>query len=178
MSYVDAIHYTSASAMLANAKAIRQRLLHGGPKQRRVITPRQSGEHGLDAHVVEYRHQIAFVDYIDQTEEAAEQVVHPLVEKVTIERIIKVCSRYFDIPIIEFKSNRRTDKIVKPRQVAMYLAKSLTPLSLPSIGRRMGGRDHTTVLHGVRATTRRLESDAGLSKAVSELTAILIGEAA
>ena len=47
-------------------------------------------------------------------------------------------------------SNRRTRQVVRPRQIAMYLAKIMTPRSLPEIGRRFGGKDHTTVLHAVR----------------------------
>ena len=50
----------------------------------------------------------------------------------------------------ELVSNRRTRVIVKPRQIAMYLAKTMTPRSFPEIGRRFGGRDHTTVMHGVK----------------------------
>ena len=60
-----------------------------------------------------------------------------------------VCAAY-SVDIVDVTSARRTARVVQPRQVAMYLAKVLTGRSLPEIGRRFGGRDHTTVLHAVR----------------------------
>lgn len=66
----------------------------------------------------------------------------------------RVVCRYFGITSVELTSRRRFDKIVKPRQIAMYLSSKLTRRSLPEIGRRFTGMDHTTVLHAVR----RIES--------------------
>ncbi|MEO3997554.1 chromosomal replication initiator protein DnaA [Mesorhizobium sp. CAU 1732] len=71
-------------------------------------------------------------------------------KRVRIEDIQRVVARHYNVSKTELLSNRRTRTIVKPRQVAMYLAKIMTPRSLPEIGRRFGGRDHTTVLHAVR----------------------------
>jgi chromosomal replication initiator protein len=71
-------------------------------------------------------------------------------KRVRIEDIQRVVARHYNVSKTELLSNRRTRTIVKPRQVAMYLAKVMTPRSLPEIGRRFGGRDHTTVLHAVR----------------------------
>lgn len=71
-------------------------------------------------------------------------------KRVRIEDIQRIVSRHYNVSKSELLSNRRTRTIVKPRQVAMYLAKVMTPRSLPEIGRRFGGRDHTTVLHAVR----------------------------
>lgn len=71
-------------------------------------------------------------------------------KRVRIEDIQRVVARHYNVSKNELLSNRRTRTIVKPRQVAMYLAKVMTPRSLPEIGRRFGGRDHTTVLHAVR----------------------------
>ena len=70
--------------------------------------------------------------------------------RVRIEDIQRIVARHYNVSKTELLSNRRTRSIVKPRQVAMYLAKVMTPRSLPEIGRRFGGRDHTTVLHAVR----------------------------
>jgi chromosomal replication initiator protein len=67
-----------------------------------------------------------------------------------IEDIQRIVARHYNVSKTELLSNRRTRTIVKPRQIAMYLAKVMTPRSLPEIGRRFGGRDHTTVLHAVR----------------------------
>ncbi len=71
-------------------------------------------------------------------------------KRVRIEDIQKVVARHYDVSKNDLLSNRRTRVIVRPRQIAMYLAKQMTPRSLPEIGRRFGGRDHTTVLHAVR----------------------------
>lgn len=70
--------------------------------------------------------------------------------RVPIENIQRLVALHYKVPKNELLTNRRTRTIVKPRQVAMYLAKIMTPRSLPEIGRRFGGRDHTTVLHAVR----------------------------
>lgn len=71
-------------------------------------------------------------------------------KRVRIEDIQRIVARHYNVSKNELLSNRRTRTIVKPRQIAMYLAKVMTPRSLPEIGRRFGGRDHTTVLHAVR----------------------------
>nr|WP_245512335.1 chromosomal replication initiator protein DnaA [Rhizobium leguminosarum] len=70
--------------------------------------------------------------------------------RVRIEDIQIIVARHYNVSRQELVSNRRTRVIVKPRQIAMYLSKTLTPRSFPEIGRRFGGRDHTTVLHAVR----------------------------
>lgn len=71
-------------------------------------------------------------------------------KRVRIEDILKFVSRHYNVTRTDILSARRTRTIVRPRQIAMYLAKTMTPRSLPEIGRRFGGRDHTTVLHAVR----------------------------
>ena len=59
-------------------------------------------------------------------------------------------AEYFNIKMSDMVSNRRMQNIARPRQVAMFIAKQLTSKSLPEIGRKFGGRDHTTILHAVR----------------------------
>ena len=66
-------------------------------------------------------------------------------------------------------SSRRTANVVRPRQVAMYLAKTLTLRSLPEIGRRFGGRDHTTVLHAVRKIENLVGADSSLAEEIESL---------
>ena len=66
-------------------------------------------------------------------------------------------------------SSRRTANVVRPRQVAMYLAKTLTLRSLPEIGRRFGGRDHTTVLHAVRKIENLVNTDNALAEEIELL---------
>ena len=70
--------------------------------------------------------------------------------RVTIEDIQKRVAEYYGIKVSDMQSARRSQNVARPRQVAMYLAKALTSRSLPEIGRKFGGRDHTTVLHAVR----------------------------
>ena len=71
-------------------------------------------------------------------------------KRVKIEDIQRVVARQYNVSRADLLSSRRTANVVRPRQIAMYLAKTLTLRSLPEIGRRFGGRDHTTVLHAVR----------------------------
>jgi chromosomal replication initiator protein len=96
-------------------------------------------------------------------------------KRVRIEDIQRVVSRHYNVSRQEMVSNRRTRTIVKPRQIAMFLAKTMTPRSFPEIGRRFGGRDHTTVLHAVRKIENLLDEDTKLSHEV-ELLRRLISE--
>lgn len=83
-------------------------------------------------------------------------------KRVRIEDIQRIVARHYSLSKQDLLSSRRIRAIVKPRQVAMYLAKSLTLRSLPEIGRRFGGRDHTTVLHAVRKIEACLADDNAL----------------
>ncbi|MBP1841868.1 chromosomal replication initiator protein [Rhizobium petrolearium] len=95
--------------------------------------------------------------------------------RVRIEDIQRIVARHYNVSRQELVSNRRTRVIVKPRQVAMYLSKTMTPRSFPEIGRRFGGRDHTTVLHAVRKIEELISGDTKLSHEV-ELLKRLINE--
>ena len=88
---------------------------------------------------------------------------------LTMARIQGEVSDYFDIPAYEMKSNRRSRSVARPRQIAMFLAKELTPKSLPEIGRRFGDRDHTTVIHAIRKVKELMESDPKISADVEIL---------
>lgn len=98
-------------------------------------------------------------------------------KRIKIEEIQKVVSRHYNVSKQDLLSTRRTRMIVKPRQVAMYLAKVLTPRSLPEIGRRFGGRDHTTVLHAIRKIEDLIGKDKNLDHEL-ELLKRLINEQA
>lgn len=99
-----------------------------------------------------YYHQMWFFDLI--TERKPRDVEAPKVD-----RIQQVVANYFGISKLDMISERRTRNIVRPRQIAMYLCKTLTRQSFPEIGRRFGGRDHTTVMHGVQKIENRLVFD-------------------
>jgi chromosomal replication initiator protein len=98
-------------------------------------------------------------------------------KRVRIEDIQRIVARHYNVSKTELLSNRRTRTIVKPRQVAMYLAKILTPRSLPEIGRRFGGRDHTTVLHAVRKIEGLSGSDNGLAQEIELLRRLISDQA-
>jgi chromosomal replication initiator protein len=89
--------------------------------------------------------------------------------RMTVKRIQEVAAAYYGIPLMEMTSSRRAAHIAQPRQVAMYLARELTPLSLPSIGRFFGDRDHTTILHGIRAVERRAGEQTRLASDLDNL---------
>ena len=103
------------------------------------------------------------------TVETAEAAIRDLVrlrepKRVKIEDIQKLVANHYNVSRADILSSRRTATVVRPRQIAMYLSKALTLRSLPEIGRRFGGRDHTTVLHAVR----KIEALSGKEAALAE----------
>ncbi|MDP4593708.1 MAG: chromosomal replication initiator protein DnaA [Beijerinckiaceae bacterium] len=113
------------------------------------------------------------------TVKSAEAAISDLIrmrepKRVKVEEILKLVSSHYNVSRQDILSSRRTAVVVKPRQVAMYLAKTLTLRSLPEIGRRFGGRDHTTVLHAVRKIETLTGKDAGLREEIELLKRILI----
>lgn len=94
---------------------------------------------------------------------------------LTIEVIIKRVADHYDLRVSDLLGRRRPDHIAFPRQVAMYLARTLTESSLSTIGDAFGGRDHGTVLHACRAVTDRMETDPNVRKAVHHLDRELRG---
>ncbi|MBV8108390.1 MAG: chromosomal replication initiator protein DnaA, partial [Hyphomicrobiales bacterium] len=108
------------------------------------------------------------------TLEMAEREVRDLIrpqepKRVKIEDIQRVVARQYNVSRADLLSSRRTANVVRPRQVAMYLAKTLTLRSLPEIGRRFGGRDHTTVLHAVRKIENLVSTDTALAEEIELL---------
>jgi chromosomal replication initiator protein len=93
--------------------------------------------------------------------------------RVRIEDILKIVSRHYKVPRNELLSARRSRDVVRPRQIAMFLAKALTSRSLPEIGRRFGGRDHTTVLHSVRKVEQMIKDDIELAQEIELLKRML-----
>ncbi|MBC2884077.1 chromosomal replication initiator protein DnaA [Ochrobactrum sp. CM-21-5] len=99
-------------------------------------------------------------------------------KRIRIEEIQRIVARHYNVSKQDLLSNRRTRTIVKPRQVAMYLAKMMTPRSLPEIGRRFGGRDHTTVLHAVRKIEDLVGADTKLAQELELLKRLINDQAA
>lgn len=95
---------------------------------------------------------------------------------VKIEDIQRMVAQHYGITRADLLSPRRTHDVVRPRQVAMFLAKKLTTRSLPEVGRRFGNKDHTTVLHAVRKITELCGQDGKTRADVDALTRLLRGE--
>jgi len=108
---------------------------------------------------------------IDLASEALKDIISNRNSKqVTIELIQDIVSSYFNLKIEDFKSSRRTRNITFPRQIAMYLCRKLTDMSLPKIGEEFGGRDHTTVIHACEKISKQLKEDENLQDNIAELT--------
>jgi chromosomal replication initiator protein len=112
------------------------------------------------------------------TMEIAEMAIADLVgtrepRRIRIEDIQKVVAGHFNVSKHDLLSARRTRAIVRPRQIAMYLAKTMTPRSFPEIGKRFGGRDHTTVLHAVRKVEELAAADEGLAQEIELLKRLI-----
>lgn len=93
--------------------------------------------------------------------------------KITTKEIIRTVCDYYHVTPIDVVSSRRTLNVMIPRQIVMYLAREMTPLSLPQIGAKLGNRDHTTILHGIKKMQQRIEADVRLAEAVSNIRARL-----
>ena len=107
---------------------------------------------------------------MELAERELRDMVRPLeLRKVRIEDIQRVVARHYNVSRSDLVSARRTANVVRPRQIAMYLAKMLTLRSLPEIGRRFGGRDHTTVLHAVRKIEGLIGTDIALAAEIEAL---------
>lgn len=96
---------------------------------------------------------------------------------IHVRQIQKAVSQKYGVSIIDINSARRTVSIVWPRQIAVYLAKMITLKSLPEIGQKFGGRDHTTVLHAVRKVGARVASDPEFAAEIEALRAAIVGAA-
>ncbi len=109
--------------------------------------------------------------------ETTQEVLHDLLRandrRVTIEEIQKRVSEHFNVRVTDMHSARRARAVARPRQVAMYLAKQLTARSLPEIGRKFGGRDHTTVMHAVRRIEELKATDPSFAEDVELLRRML-----
>ncbi len=113
------------------------------------------------------------------TIESTQEVLHDLLRandrRITIDEIQRQVASHYNIRLSDMSSARRARAVARPRQVAMYLAKQLTTRSLPEIGRRFGGRDHTTVMHAVRKVEELVTQDAAFAEDLELLKRMLQG---
>jgi chromosomal replication initiator protein len=112
---------------------------------------------------------------LETTQDVLRDLLRANDRRVTIEEIQKQVASHFNVRISDMHSARRARSVARPRQVAMYLAKQLTSRSLPEIGRKFGGRDHTTVMHAVRKVEELREHDTAFNEDVELLRRMLEG---
>ncbi|WP_455373957.1 chromosomal replication initiator protein DnaA [Limibacillus halophilus] len=110
---------------------------------------------------------------LETTQEVLHDLLHANARRLTIEEIQRRVAQHFNIRHADMVSARRARAVARPRQVAMYLSKQLTSRSLPEIGRRFGGRDHTTVMHAVRKIEELKSLDVGFAEEVDLLRRML-----
>ena len=110
---------------------------------------------------------------LDLTQDCLADILRASDRKVTIEEIQRKVAEHFNIRLSDMIGPKRVRTIARPRQIAMYLSKQLTPRSLPEIGRRFGGRDHTTIMHGVRKIEELMSTDSQLSDDLQLLRRLL-----
>ncbi len=112
---------------------------------------------------------------LDLTQDCLADILRASDRKVTIEEIQRKVAEHYNIRLSDMIGPKRLRNIARPRQVAMYLSKQLTPRSLPEIGRRFGGRDHTTIMHGVRKIEELMATDSQLADDLQLLKRLLQG---
>ncbi len=112
---------------------------------------------------------------LESTQEVIPDLLKASDRRISIEDIQKRVAEHFNIKLAEMGSARRSRQVARPRQVAMYLAKQLTNRSLPEIGRKFGGRDHTTVMHAVKKVEELTETDNAFAEDVELLRRMLQG---
>lgn len=111
---------------------------------------------------------------VDNARDVLSDLLRTSDRKVTVDEIQKQVAAHYLIKVSDMLSSKRLKHITVPRQVAIYLTKTLTTMSLPEIGKNFGGRDHTTVLHAFRKIQAGLEKDASLAEDIQLLTTILM----
>ena len=107
---------------------------------------------------------------LDLARETMRELLPPEAPKITLESIQKLVANYYNMNVSQLKSKNNGQQIVFPRQIAMYLCKQLTPLSLPDIGRKFGGKHHSTVIHAIQKIERRRTSEKEFDTLMESLT--------
>jgi chromosomal replication initiator protein len=112
---------------------------------------------------------------IETTQELLRDLLRANDRRVTIDEIQRKVAEHFNMRVADMHSDRRARAVARPRQVAMFLSKQLTQRSLPEIGRKFGGRDHTTVMHAVKRVEELIATDQGFADDVELLRRTLAG---
>jgi chromosomal replication initiator protein len=112
---------------------------------------------------------------LDSTQELLQDLLRSCDRRITIEEIQKKVAEYYNVKVSDMHSARRSVTVARPRQMAMYLAKQLTTRSLPEIGRKFGGKDHTTVMHAVKRIEELSMRDNELREDIGRLKRMMGG---
>jgi chromosomal replication initiator protein len=112
---------------------------------------------------------------IETTQDLLKDLLRANDRRVTIDEIQRKVAEHFNMRVADMHSERRARAVARPRQVAMFLAKTLTQRSLPEIGKKFGGRDHTTVLHAVKRVEELMANDQGFAEDIELLRRTLGG---
>lgn len=112
---------------------------------------------------------------LESTQEVLQDLLRSHDRRITIDEIQRKVAEHYNIRLTDMHSARRARNVARPRQVAMFLAKQLTARSLPEIGRKFGGRDHTTVMHAVRKIEELVDDDAQIAQDVEIIRRALTG---
>ena len=139
----------------------------------RKITANVRELEGALNRVVAYAALVNAPVTLEFTRETLADLLRAHEKKLTIDEIQRKVAEHYHLKLSDLMSARRAREVARPRQVAMYLAKKLTPRSLPEIGRRFGGRDHTTVMHAVKRIEELRASDREIDADVVRLTRLL-----
>jgi chromosomal replication initiator protein len=115
---------------------------------------------------------------LENTQDYLKDLLRANDRRVTIEEIQKAVVEHYSIRMADMTSARRSRAVARPRQMAMYLAKQLTPRSLPEIGKKFGGRDHTTVMHGIKKIEADIKNDDRMQRQLMQIRQQLYGQAA
>ena len=112
---------------------------------------------------------------LEMAQESLTDVLRTTQKNITVEEIIRKVADHYNLKVNDILSARRARAVARPRQIAMFLSKNLTSKSLPDIGRRFGGRDHTTVIHAIKKITELKETDAAIAEDVELLRRMIEG---
>ena len=166
---------------ILQSKAESQSALHGGIKADQKVLEFLAHRISSNVRVLEgaLTRLFAFASLVgrpidlDMASECLADVLRASERKVTVEEIIRQVADHYNVRMADLMGPRRSRAIARPRQVAMFLSKNLTSKSLPEIGRRFGGRDHTTVIHAVRKIEELRAVDSQIADEVEMLRRML-----
>ena len=167
------MEFSTAAELTAHYSQTRRKLRSLGPPVVEVKPP------VINIPITEAKPSVTIIKCICEKcgKETAPPDTEPQLPKfnISIRRIVRFVSEQEHIPIIDLMSARRTQNIVRPRQIVHYLARKLTLKSLPEIGRHVGSRDHTTILHSVRKIEWLRTTDLVLDEKLNRYTEMLRG---